>query len=94
MTTLNIVVIILFVLASAAVTTAFLAAINAGAMDWRGRMGPGNPYGKHFCWRLAVGYWGIILGILILSKAISSWEGIAVLVGGGFATYVYLKHRC
>lgn len=65
-------------------------------VKWIGGVGWGlaiHPSEKHPFWRLAVGYWGVIFGIFVLNLAISSWGGIAVLVGGGIATYVYLTNR-
>lgn len=84
---------ILCVLVGVVVTTAFLAVINAGQMDWWGRMGPRHLNEKHFCWRLAVGYWGLILGGLMLKTMMSSHEGIIVVMVAGVATCIYVTNR-
>lgn len=93
MNILNILMALLCILVGVAITALYFLTIQNGEMDWWGRMGPKYLNEKHPCWLLAAGYWGLILGGFMLKAAMSSSEGIAVLMGGGIAAYLYLTSR-
>ena len=87
---MNVLVTILIVLVSIAITSLFLFTIHIGEMDWFGRTGSSNPYEKHPFWWLGIGYWVFVLGCFAIQKALSTWEGVVFLSAIGIAFCIWL----